>query len=111
MFNPLFAADDKINLAEGWDKVYTPIRDALGPNILNLLTAVGVIVVVAAIGKWMWDKRRGGGMGGGGRGMTDQIGWSLLLGATLSAPALIIPIFLKILDAVANGIAGIFNGV
>ncbi len=93
-----------INLAAGWATVWNPIKAALGP-LSALLTAVGVLVVVAALVKWIWDKRRGGGGGG-----TSAIWWAVGVGVLFAAPDLVIPLLLGILDAIANAVVGIFKG-
>lgn len=102
----LMAEPTKINLAGGWDTVWSAIQSAIGNQLTALLTAVGVLIVVASLFKWMWDRRRSG---GGGMGQSSGVLWSLLVGATLSAPGLLIPIFLTILDAIANAVLGIWN--
>jgi hypothetical protein len=102
-------AADKINLSSGWTTFWEGISGSLG-GLPTLMTAIGALLVVGAIGKWMWEKRRGGGGGGGGGGgKSEGIIWALALGAMLAAPNLLIPIFLKTLDIVANGIVAVYN--
>lgn len=88
----------KVDLAGGWNNVWGVIKGALG-GFAGLLTAVGVIVVVAALVKWLWDKRRGGGGGG-----SAAVGWAIAVGSVLAAPGLIIPLILGIFDVVANAV-------
>lgn len=102
----VFAAESsgEINLKGGWDKVWGGIETSIGTQLTGLLTVIGVCIVIGAILKWMWERRRGG----GGMGQTGGIMWSLLIGATLASPTVIIPIFLTILDAIANAVVGIW---
>ncbi|KQP62877.1 hypothetical protein [Nocardioides sp. Leaf285] len=72
--------------------------------IEKLMSIVGVCLVVLAVLKWAWDRRRGGGMGQSG-----AVWGALLVGAILSAPAVLFPVFLFILDTVANGVISIWN--
>lgn len=106
----IIAADDTtVNLAGGWDDFWSGISGATGfDGVQALMTAVGALIVVMAIGKWLWEKRRGGGGGGGGKG-SEGVLWALALGAILSAPGGLIPLILKVLDFVANGVIGVFQ--
>lgn len=106
----IVGAADKVNLSKGWSDFWKGLTgsNANIDGILSLATAIGALLVVGAILKWLWEKRRGGG-GGGGGGKTDGIIWALALGAVLAAPNLLIPIFLNILDVVANGVANVFK--
>lgn len=99
------AAGAGINLAGGWSKFWTAVSAAIGTQILTLLTIIGVLMVVGAIIKWIFDKRRGGGaMQGSG-----AVLWTLVAGSILAAPAIIVPLLLKILDAVINTLVALFN--
>lgn len=105
------AGSDKVDLSQGWADVWGGLtKETAFANVMSLLTAVGAIIVVMAIGKLLWEKRRGSGGGGGmGGGKTDGIMWALALGAILCAPNLILPILLELLDIIANGVAGVFQ--
>lgn len=96
-----------VNLAGGWDDFWGGLKGAPGfEGIAALATALGAILVVGAVLKWLWEKRRGG--GGGGKG-SEGILWALALGAVLAAPGGLIPLLLTVLDFVANGIIGVFE--
>ena len=99
--------EDSVNLAGGWEDLWSAVSDTLGNGITNALTAIGVILVVASIIKWAAERRRaqGGVMGQQGTGMM----WSLLLGAILAAPAIIFPILLTIFDALINAVVNLWN--
>lgn len=96
------AGGNTSNLAGGWNNVFSKINSAF-PGLLTLMTSLGVLIVVGAIGKYFWDKRRGG-------ANASALGWSLAVGGLLAAPGLIVPICLKIADSVINAVAGILGG-
>lgn len=102
---------DRVDLSKGWTDVWLGLKDdGAFAGVMNLLTAVGAVIVVMAVAKLLWEKRRGGGGGGmgGGKG-SEGIMWALALGALLAAPNLILPVLLQILDVIANGVAGVFK--
>lgn len=92
-----------INLHTGWSNAWKPINQILGPGVLKIVAAIGVIIVVAAFGKWIWDKRRGGG------GNSSALLWSLAIGALLTGPDLLIPLVLWTFDALANTVVSLFK--
>ena len=92
-----------VDLKGGWAKVWSAIGTALG-NLAGLLTAFGVIIVVFAVLKWLWDKRRGG----GGQG-NSTLGWAMGFGAILAAPGLLIPLTLGLVDVLINAVINIVN--
>ncbi|MCU6479093.1 hypothetical protein [Arthrobacter sp. A2-55] len=90
-------AADTVNLKGGWSSFWSAITSGF-PGITTMMTVIGVILVVGAILKWAWDRRRGGNMSQGHQNL-----WGALIpGAILAAPALLFPIMLGILDWVAN---------
>lgn len=94
-----------INLAGAWDSFWKSISGALGTQVTGLMTIIGVLLVVFAIGKWIFDKRRGG-------GATNGLGpllWALIAGALLAGPGVVIPAFLGILDSVINMLIHLVN--
>lgn len=103
----MFAAE-QIDLSGAWSRVWVQMQAGLTPGFMQLLTAVGVLLVVGAIVKALWDKRRGQGGGGMGR-EGGQLLWVLVLGCLFAAPGLILPIFLVLADAVANALVSIFG--
>lgn len=108
-FDPMVTvmAADKINLSKSWDSFFSAIEKQAGP-ILNLAAVVGVLLVVLALIKWAWDRRRGGGMGMGGQGSGGAVWGSLLVGSLLAAPKIIIPMFLLVFDVIANAVIEVF---
>ncbi|MCC3299473.1 hypothetical protein [Arthrobacter caoxuetaonis] len=93
-----------VNLKGGWESFWTAITAGF-PTITNMMTIVGVILVVFALLKWAWDRRRGGGMGQGAQPL-----WGALIpGAILAAPDMLFPILLGILDLVINVVISLIN--
>lgn len=91
-----------INLASGWSQVWGAISPVLGSSGTSLMTGIGVIIAVFSVVAWLWERRKGG----GGQGHHKLL-WSLLIGALLAGPAIVIPAALVIADFVVNGIIAI----
>lgn len=90
---------DEVDFSSGWDQVWSAISGSMGEGLTDLLTVVGVLLVVFAIVVWFWQRRRGGGNNGGG---SSGLIYTIIVGAILAAPGAIIPAFLTIIDLVAN---------
>jgi hypothetical protein len=98
-------AKGPIDLAGSWDSLWSAVTAGIGTKLVDLLTIVGVAIVVMALAKWAWDRRRGGGGGGG----SSAVWGALLVGALLSAPGVILPIMLQIMDAIANAVYNVWK--
>jgi len=48
-----------INLSGSWGQVWGAVQAAIGTKLTTLLSAVGVILVVGAVFKWLFERRRG----------------------------------------------------
>lgn len=95
-----------IDLKSGWDQLWNAVSGVITGQVTSLLTIAGVILLIFAIGKFIFDKRRGG-------GHTQGLGivvWTLVAGALLAAPQIIIPTALTILDYIINAIVSLVNG-
>jgi hypothetical protein len=86
-----------INLSSGWGKVWGAVTAGF-PALPGMLTFIGTALVIWAVAKWAWDRRRGGNMGQG----AQAIGGALIIGGVLLAPTVLLPLALTILDGVAN---------
>jgi len=84
-----------LNLSGAWKAFWEGISSGLG-NLPMGLAIIGMLIIVAGLVKFFWDKRRGGG------GNNSQLVWTSVVGALLAAPNLIIPLLLGILDLVVN---------
>jgi hypothetical protein len=98
---PLLAQQD-IDLQRGWEAFYDSVRSSVGTGLFDLLTGLGAVIVVVAILKWVWDKRRGG-------ARSQGVLWAIVIGAIMAAPGLIIPVVLGIVDTVANAFVDLFD--
>lgn len=106
MWDQLVLASD-VNMSRTWSDVWDSLDRALGP-ISDLIAGIGVILVVFSVVKWLWDRRRGGG-GGMGGGQASGVMWTLLVGAVLIAPSVLLPLILTILDAVVNAVVHLWR--
>lgn len=97
---------EEVNLKASWGKFWGDFSQAVGTQLLGMITMVGMLLVVGSVLKWLWDRRRGN---GGGMGGANTVMWTLLLGATLAAPGLLIPLFLQLLDGIANAFVSIIQ--
>lgn len=92
----------KVDLSGQW-ALFTSSLKGIQP-LMNLLAVIGMIIVAWAFVKWAWDRRRGGGMGGG-----QGLSGALIVGLLLSAPGFVIPAGLGVFDIVINALVGIWN--
>ena len=94
-----------IDLSGKWDTLWAGLVGGTEfGKITGLLGVIGVAIVAMALIKWAWDRRRGG-----GAGQSGAVWGALLVGALLSAPDLIIPILLTILDVIGNAVISVWN--
>lgn len=94
-----------IDLSSAWGGFWKTVT-ASWSGLAGALTLIGVILVVFALVKWAWDRRRGGGM----QGSAPLMG-ALVPGALLLAPQVIIPLLLWLIDALANIVVSIIQSV
>lgn len=88
---------NEVNLRGSWLKFWQAVTGGYD-GLINMMAIIGVALVVFALIKWAWDRRRGGSMGQGAQPL-----WGALIpGAILAAPNVILPILLQILDWLAN---------
>ena len=97
---------DSINLTDGWNTLWGALN--IPPQMMVLLTVVGVLIVIAAVFKWILERKRQGSQGMGQS--SGPLLWATLAGVAIAAPALIIPIALTLLDWIINAFVGIWNG-
>lgn len=96
-----------VNLAGGWNTLWSAISGAIGGSVMTLLTIAGVILVLFAVTKYVFDKRRGGSASQG----LGIVLWTLVAGSILAAPQVILPLALGLLDLVINLLLSLFNAV
>jgi len=94
-----------VNLKGSWSNFWGAITAGF-PLITSMMSFVGVALVVIAVAKWVWERRRQGGAG------NHQPLWgALLVGALLVAPTVLLPLLLTILDGVANIGVSVFKAM
>jgi len=99
-----YLAAGDVDLAGAWDKFWNAISGDLS-GLLDVITIIGVALVIFSIISYFWRKRRGGNM------MQDSntVLWVMALGAILCAPQVIFPLVLKLFDQIINAGINILN--
>jgi RsiW-degrading membrane proteinase PrsW (M82 family) len=92
-----------IDLAGSWNTAWTAISGSLGA-FSSLLAVIGTLLVVFAIVGYIWERRRGGG------GNHSKLIYTLVIGAVLSAPGVVIPALLTAIDFIVNALLSLLNG-
>ena len=95
------ASAGKVNFSGQWSTAWGKITGNI-TGFLVILGIVGVLMVVVGIGKYVWDKRRGG-------ANPSNLAWTVGIGMILCAPSVVIPLLLKILDQVVNAVLSIIS--
>jgi len=95
-----------INLAANWSSFWGKISGPLGP-FLNLFALVGAILIAFGIVKWILDMRKGG----GGMASHKKLIFTILIGAILAGPDIVIPVFLTIIDGAASPLVSILKSL
>ncbi len=85
----------KVDLLGAWQGLWGRIASGDASAFFTFLTWVGVALVVWAIVKWGWSRRRGGAQAG-------LLGYPLFVGAALAAPNAVIPAVLWLADILIN---------
>ena len=97
-------AGGKVNFAGQWNTLWKAVESVIGSQGTTLMAVIGLAMVVAAVAKWVWDRRKGGG-GGGNAGLI----WVIVVGGLLAAPTVIFPLLLTIVDWLINAGISVFN--
>ena len=95
-----------VDFQSGWNTVWNSVTAAVGTQLTTLMTALGVVLVVFAIVKWLWDRRRSG-----FQGNHSGLLWTFGVGAVLAAPEAIMPLLLGLADLVTNAAVGLFGNL
>jgi hypothetical protein len=96
----MIAAAASINLAGSWSTFWASTSKSIG-TLTTLLTTVGMLLVIGAILKYVWERRRGGGSS------PTTLLWTLLVGGVLAGPDVFIPTILTLADDVINAISSV----
>jgi hypothetical protein len=93
---------DNVDLSGGWDTVWGAIKSSAGAQLTTGLTVIGVLILVFALGAYVWGRMRK-------QGDLSKLVWAIAVGAILAAPGVIFPILLSIVDIVANAGIDLYN--
>lgn len=80
-------------LIDGWNALWGKVSSVSG-DLFTYLAGFGALLVVGAIVTYLWQRRKSGGGGGGTSGLVITI----IIGALLASPTLIIPGLLTVAD-------------
>ncbi len=90
------------NLSGNFSSAWSSITSAV-PGLPQAMGTIGVLLMAWAITKYLWQRKQGSG------GNTSMLGWTAALGALMTAPNVIIPWFLKIVDLAINAVYNLFQ--
>lgn len=92
-----------IDFVTDWSTLWGDLAPSQG--LLTDLGIIGVIVLVASLVGWVLERRRSG-FGGGMRAHSGLL-WTMLFGALLAAPNVLIPALLTLIDLIINPIVNV----
>ncbi|MHB1974095.1 MAG: hypothetical protein ACYCR4_07370 [Acidimicrobiales bacterium] len=92
----VLAAATTVNFAGDWSSIDSALTSALGSSLVTFMGVIGTLLIVFALLKYFWERRRTG------QGNHQHIAWTMLIGAILAVPAVVMPALLTIIDAVVN---------
>ena len=108
MTYPLVAAggSTKIDLEGNWNDFWSQIvKDPDTQALLVKVGWIGALIAVSSILTFFWQKRKG--RGGQGGGMSSVPVYAFVVGAILSAPGVMIPKILQLLDIALNALSSV----
>jgi hypothetical protein len=92
--------NNSVALTAAWNTFWGAINRGEFSKLMTIITVIGVLAFLFALVGFAWQKRKGGG------GNTKGLWWALIIGALASAPNVLIPILLTIVDLIVNILAG-----
>lgn len=92
-----------IDLASSWTKAWTAISGPLGA-FASLLGVIGALLVVFGVAGYIWERRRGGGAS------HQKLLYTIVIGAILAAPGVVVPSLLTAVDFLINALIGLLHG-
>ena len=99
----MIIASAPINLANSWSTAWTAISGPLGA-FASLMGVIGALMVVVGVAGYIWERRRGGG------GSHSKLIYTIVIGAILAAPGVVVPALLTAVDFLINAILGLLHG-
>lgn len=85
-----------INISDQWNLLWSAVSSG-APALTGILSAVGALLVIGALVMWVIKRRTQRGLGD-----LTAVWGSLIIGAVLLAPAVVIPLILKLVDIIVN---------
>jgi hypothetical protein len=93
--NPIPMAAE-VDLSGAWSTFWNAVTSSTGAQLTNVLSVLGVALLVFAFASYMWQRARSKG------GDSGKLWWAVAIGATLAAPGVIFPLVLTVVDLIAN---------
>ncbi|MHB1210245.1 MAG: hypothetical protein ACYC1I_11160 [Acidimicrobiales bacterium] len=90
-----------INLAGSWGTAWTAISGRVGA-FSSLSVAIGASVVVVGLVGYIRERRRGG-------GNHSKLIYTIVIGAVIGVPGVVIPVLLTGVDFIANALLGLLH--
>lgn len=97
---------NRVDFTGRWNDLYSHAlaSGSISPELMRVLGWLGAALVVWSL--FQWVRGRSSGKGGDGK---SKLGYTLVLGAALAAPHIIIPAVLTLVDAASNFVVGLFQ--
>lgn len=89
-----------VDFSGGWTTTWSTITTSF-PTLGKVMLFAGIIILVFGLARFAWQKRKGGGAS------TSSLMWTVLVAALLTGPEAVLPILLKVVDLVINGLIAI----
>src|SRR6478735_12644182 len=102
--NELVPLAGGVDLSGAWSTFWTAVTSSGGAQLTNVLSVVGVAVLVLSFASFFWQRARQKGAADGGK-----LWWAIAIGAVLSAPGVIFPILLTFVDVIANAVITVYQ--
>jgi hypothetical protein len=85
-----------VDLSGAWSTFWNAVTASTGAQLTNIMSVLGVAILVFAFAGYMWQRARSQG------GDSGKLVWAVAIGATLAAPGVIFPLALTLVDVIAN---------
>ncbi|MDO4243562.1 MAG: hypothetical protein Q4C85_07365 [Actinomyces sp.] len=97
---------ESVDFTTLWSSFLTTVESVADTaGLFTILAYVGLGILIAAIVRWFWQKRRGGRIAEG----NSAVFWALVVGLLCISPKVVIPIALLILQILANLCIAVLN--
>jgi len=93
----------EIDLSGAWSTFWNAVTASAGAQLTNVLSVLGVVVLVAAFAGYLWQRARNKG------GDNGKLLWAVAIGATLAAPGVIFPLVLNVVNLIANAAISVYQ--